>query len=337
MKRFILSLCAFLMTTGIISDEIASKSDIMGMLDKLKQEQRIPEYYAVAFMSYARNPQDTALLDASADGLKMLGALPRALKVTEQVLAREPGFEPAVKRKTELEAEIKRIGERMVQLEAELAVNPDKVENLVSLTAIHIGLKDLRQAREALNRARTVAPDHVLVNLMKGAFEERLDGATKQAILLSNDAVERYGSGNREEAMSLIQQALAMSVVSPFVYDHFATILIREKNIAGARAVLREEMHIRREPQQMLEIGNLSMALGEFNQAMEDYTALLDQFGEDPVAYFNMSVCLQYLGDEDKARTYREKALKMRPELTEEDRSALRIRGTVISLGGERQ
>ena len=301
--------------------------DVRDELARLKEQQDYKTFYATAFLGMLDTPEQVELMDESAQGLMYLGMLERSLAVTQQVLTRDPGREAAKLRKEDIAARLEHVHKRMNELEIQTETQANKTEPFAQLAAIHIGLGNYGPALNYVNQAKRIDGKNLMVRLMDTAFQNRLDLPTKEAIAMSQVALERFEEGKRAEAYTLFRKSLSLSVISPFVYDNLATMLIQERRALAASMVLEEIMHIRPEAAVLLEAANLAYGAGDFNRAVKLYDQCLNQYGDDPVAHYNMGLCLVRLGDPDSGKTHMARALELNPELKPDPSGMVRVRG----------
>lgn len=323
----ILSGLLFFWLFVFVPTAMAENTEVMEELAYLKEKQQYKQFYAKAFMGLVEDPSNVTLMGATADGLRYNGMLYRSLAVVETILAYHPDNEDAKARKSELENELAHIEKRIAELEAEVEAGTGGEQALGQLTAIYVNLGDYAKARHYLNQAEAAGNTTLIVRLMSGAFTERIDTPTKQAIDMAQSAVDRLDEGRLDEAHSLIERALTLSAISPFVYNKLATILIREKKPAAASMVLEEIMHIQPEASVLLEAANLAYAAGDLNRALRLYDRELREYGDDPVAYYNMGLCLARLGDAASAEAHMKKARELNPDLKPDPDGMIRVRG----------
>ncbi|NOY22384.1 MAG: hypothetical protein GXO70_02575, partial [Acidobacteria bacterium] len=325
MKRFPVIMAAILCSVAVLA---AGTSDaVMVKLNKLKAETRIPEYYSTAFMALADDPENMDLLDATAEGLQLIGALPRAQAVCERILSEKPGRVQTVKRLEEIRKTLKEINTRIKQVRQKIEEDPDNGQNYVTLSAIYIGLKDFANARVAVNKAVRLAPSNPFAQLMKNAYTQQLDEATKKAIVLSQDALGAYNKGQLAEAHTLFQSAFALSIISPFVYEKYTTYLVKQKKLGGALRSMEEQHTIHPDPGQSLEMGNLCYLMKKYNRALSYYSEEFKYAWYSPKAHYNMGLCLVKLGDKDGAKEQFDIAFKQMPKLRELKTNTVIIRG----------
>jgi len=315
-----------------VSSFAVEPATVLKDLAALKEKQQVGQYYARAFMALAEHPDNAELLDATADGLMMMGALDRAEQVTRMVLELSPDHPAAAKRMKEIQEERTHILARARQLEKEIEKNPDNPLNYVSMAAIYIGLKDYQNARDWVNRADRAAPKNPLVQVMKGAFYQKLDEPTKRAISLSQEALKAYNEGRKAEAFALIENSLTLSVISPFVYLNAASLFVKDKQLGGALYAIQESQHIRKDPGQALEMGNICYLMGNYNRALQYYTEELRINPKAAEAQYNIGLCLLKLGDSEGARSAIQAACEMAPALKDKKPDALVIRGVRFPL-----
>ena len=330
MKRFsvimVVILCSAVVMAGGVPDALMQK------LTKLKEEQRIPEYYSTAFMGLADNPNNLDLMDATAEGLQLIGALPRAQAVCERILNEAPGRAQTEKRLEDIKKNLEKINARIKLVQQKIEEDPDNGQNYVTLSAIYIGLKDYAKAREAVNKATRLAPSNPLANLMKNAYTQQLDEATKKAIVLSQDALGAYNKGQKAEAHTLFQTAFTLSIISPFVYETYATYLVKQKKLGGALIALEEQHTIHPDPGQGMDLGNVCYLLKRYNKALAYYSEEFKYSRYSPKAHYNMGLCLRELGDKKGAKEQFDIAFKQMPKLKEMKSNAVYVRGVKFEL-----
>lgn len=330
MKRFsvimVAIVCSVVVLAGGVSDAVMVK------LNKLKEERRIPEYYSTAFTALANDPGNLDLMDATAEGLQLIGSFPRAQAVCERILSIAPGRVKTEKRLEDIRKNLKKINARINLLHKKIEENPDNGQNYVTLAAIYIGLKDYANAREAVNNAERLAPDNPIAGLMKNAYTQQLDEATKKAIVLSQDALGAYNKGRVAEAETLFKSAFTLSIISPFVYETYATYLVKQKKLGGALIALEEQHTIHPDPGQGLDMGNLCYLLKKYNRALAYYAEEFKYSRYSPKAHYNMGLCLMKLGDKKGAKEQFDIAFKEMPKLKEIKNNTVYVRGVKFEI-----
>ncbi len=330
MKQFIKIAVVFVVTVSVVAGGVSDA--VMKKLAQLKAEQRIPEYYATAFTALADDPDNLDLLDATAEGLELIGAFPRAEAVCEQILAIAPDRVKTQKRLEKIKKEMAEIQGRIKELQQKIDKDPDNGQYYVTLSAIYIGLKDYANARISVNKAIRLAPSNPFARLMKNAYDQKLDAATKKAIVLSQDALSAYNKGQIPEAETLFRTAFSLSIISPFVYETYGTYLVKRKKLAGALRALEEEHFIHPDPGQALDLGNLCYLLKRYNQALAYYTEEFKYSRYSPEAHYNMGLCLRKLGDKKGAEEQFAIAFKQMPKLKKIKNNAVYVRGVKFEL-----
>lgn len=311
----------------------AGTSDMITMkLKQLKEEQRIREYYSTAFTALADDPDNIDLMDATAEGLELIGALYRAQAVCERILQEQPGRVQTVKRLEGIKKNLEKINTRIKQLRQNIEEDPDNGQNYVTLAAIYIGLKDFANARDAVNKAVRLAPSNPLAQLMKSAYTQQLEEGTKKAIVLSQDALGAYNKGQVAEAYTLFQNVFKLSIISPFVYETYATYLVKQRKLGGALRSMEEMRSIHPDPGQSLEMGNLCYLLKKYNRALVYYSEEFKYSRYSPKSHYNMGLCLMKLGDKEGAKQQFEIAFKEMPKLKEMKNNTVFIRGVKFEI-----
>jgi tetratricopeptide (TPR) repeat protein len=330
MKRFSVIMVAIVCSVAVLASGVSDA--LMMKLNKLKEERRIPEYYSTAFMALANDPDNLDLMDATAEALQLMGAFPRAQAVCERILTIEPGRVETEKRLEDIRKNLKEINAKIKQLQEKIEENPDNGQSYVTLATIYVGLKDYSNARDAVNKAVRLAPSNVIAKLMQNTYKQQLDEATKKAIVLSQDALGAYNKGHEAEAETLFKSAFTLSVISPFVYETYATYLVKEKKLGGALRALEEQHTIHPDPGQGLDMGNICYLLKKYNRALAYYSEEFKYSRYSPKAHYNMGLCLMKLGDKQGAKEQFDIAFKQMPKLKEMKSNTVFVRGVKFEI-----
>ena len=330
MKRFSIIMVAIVCSLAVLASGVSDA--LMMKLNKLKEERRIPEYYSTAFMALANDPDNLDLMDATAEALQLMGTFPRAQAVCERILTIEPGRVGTEKRLEGIRKNLKEINARIKQLKKGIEENPDNGQNYVKLATIYVGLKDYSNARDAVNNAVRLAPSNHIAKLMQNAYTQQLDEATKKAIVLSQDALGAYNKGHKAEAETLFKSAFTLSVISPFVYETYATYLVKQKKLGGALRALEEQHTIHPDPGQGLDMGNLCYLLKKYNRALAYYSEEFKYSRYSPKSHYNMGLCLMKLGDKQGAKEQFDIAFKEMPKLKEMKSNTVFVRGVKFEI-----
>jgi len=330
MKRFSIIMVAIICSVAVMAGGVSDA--VMMKLNKLKEEQRIPEYYSTAFMALANDPDNLDLLDATAEGLQLIGSFPRAQAVCERILNVAPDRVETEKRLEGIRKNLKEINARIKQLNQKIEENPNNGQNYITLATIYIGLKDYSNARDAVNKAVRLAPSNPIAKLMQNTYTELLDEATKKAIVLSQDALGAYSKGHEAEAETLFRRAFELSIISPFVYENYATYLVKQKKLGGALRAMEEQHTIHADPGQCLEMGNLCFLLKKYNRALAYYAQEFKHSSYSPKAHYITGLCLTKLGDKQGAKEQFDIAFKQMPKLKEMKSNTVFVRGVKFEI-----
>ncbi len=330
MKRFSGVIVVLMVAGTVLAAGIPN--GVMTKLKQLKEQHRINEYYSTAFMALANAPDNLDLLDATAEALEMIGALPRAQVVCERILNMKPDRAQTEKRLEGIKKNLLKINNRIKELQQKIDENPDNAQNYVTLAFVYIGLKDYANARVAVNKAIRNAPSNPLAQLAKSAYTQQLDEATKKAIVLSQDALGAYNKGQMAEAWTLFQNAFTLSIISPFVYETYATFLVKQRKLGGALRALEEQHTIHPDPGQGLDLGNLCYLLKRYNQALVYYSEEFKYSRYSPKAHYNMGLCLMKLGDKEGAKEQFSIAFKEMPKLKTMKLDSVYVRGVKFKI-----
>jgi len=314
-KVFLLMFLATVINFTANANSIHQNEAFYQMLNKLMAEQKYPQYYAEAFMGLCNDWKNTKIMFYVADAYDKLGDLYREKEMLLKILNLTPEDKKAKERLEAVEKSIARI-EKKIQT---LVNKPATVQTYTQLASIYIGLKNLSKARYFLNKADLLDPGNknIIHNLMKGAYEKKIELPTKQAISLANQAAIEYEKGNKEKAMKMFKDALALSIISPFVYDNLGKVLVKEKNYGGAIRAFEEEFAIKPDASVALAIGNLYYLLKDYNTAFTYFQKATKLNGKASEAYYNIALCLEKLGDKEGAKEYYEMAFSQNPRLKE--------------------
>ena len=330
MKRFSVIVATVLCSVVVIAGGVSNT--VMMKLKQLKEQHRMRDYYSTAFMALANDPDNLDLLDATAEGLEAIGALSRAQAVCERILNVAPGRAQTEKRLEEIKKNLQEINDKISKVQKKIEEDPENGQNYVTLAAIYIGLQDYANARIYVNKAIRMAPSNPIAKLMQSAFTQRLDEATKKSIVLSQDALAAYNKGRLAEAQTLFQNAFALSIISPFVYETYATFLVKNKKLGGALRALEEQHTIHPDPGQGLDLGNLCYLLKRYNDALAYYAEEFKYSRYSPKAHYNMGLCLMKLGDKEGAKKQFDIAFKEMPKLKEMKNNTVFVRGVKFEI-----
>jgi tetratricopeptide (TPR) repeat protein len=330
MKRVFEITVAFI---SVISVLAAGPSDpLMMRLNKLKESNQIHEYYATAFTALANDPDNMALMDATAAGLELIGALPRAQAVCERILSEKPGRVQTEKRLEYIMKNLEKINARIKLLRHKIAQDPSNGQNYATLAAVYIGLHEDANARDAIKIALRLAPSNPIALLMKDAYKQQFQEAMRRSIAFSRNALRAYNKHQVSSAESLFQRSFTMSINSPYVYKTYATYLVKQNKLGGALRSLEEERDIQPRQGQLLEMGNVCFLLKKYNQALSYYQKEFQNPDFSPKAHYNMGLCLTKLGDKQGAKEQFDIAFKQMPKLKEMKSNTVFVRGVKFEI-----
>ncbi|GEM_PF-1538746 len=300
-------------------------------LNKLLSEQKIPEYYATAFMAFCNNWKNPELMYYVADGYDKLGSLYRERDFLNRALTMYPDNAKFRSMLNNVEKRIERIEEKVKKLEPEAQTNERAA---TQLAAIYIGLKELTNARRYLNLASKLDPKkkNIIHMIMQGAYQKKLEYPTKKSIELAVKAERTYLKGDKQKAFQMFKDALSLSIISPFVYDKLGIVMLYERNFGGAIRSFEEEFAIKKESSTALAIGNIYFLLKDYTTAFDYFQKATKLNGKSSEAYYNIALCLEKLGDKKGAEKYYEIAFSQKPELKKlkNKKSPLIIKGVII-------
>lgn len=320
-------------TLNIFAGSITQEDALFQRLNKLITEQKYPLYYSESFMALCNDWKNTKLMFYVADGYDKLGNLYREKNILLRALNLAPEDKKLKEKLDEVQKRIDKIEKKIEFLEQQ----PQELKVFNQLAAIYIGLKDLANARKYLNKANEI--DHskrdIIHKLMDGAYQKQLEIPTKQAIELSIEALREYEKGEKEKAYADFRDALAFSISSPFVYENFAEMLIKEKNYGGAIRALEESFAIKQDANKAIDIGNLYFLTGDYTTAFNYFQQAVKLNGNASEAYYNIALCLEKLGDKKGAEEYYKIAFSQNPKLKKlkKEGRPLIIKGIKIQTG----
>lgn len=305
---------------------------LLERLKKYEAEQKYGVYYAEAFMTFCtdKNWKNTEIMYYVANAYEQLGNYYREREILLKALRIKPNDKKLKEKLNFTEKKIAKLEKKIKYLHQQ----PEEVKIYTQLAAIYIGLKDYTNARIYLNKANMLdsRKENIIHRLMEGAFQKQIEIPTRKAIELSSKALDAYDKGNKEQAYNMFRSAFALSISSPFVYDNYAELLLKDNNYGGAIRALEESYFLRKSASKAIDIGNLYFIKGDYTTAFDYFQEATRLNGKASEAYYNIALCLEKLGDKKGAEKYYEKAYKMNPKLKNRKKSPLRIHGVLIKF-----
>ena len=321
-----------ILTIGFNTLVMSTDNAFFERLKKYEAEQKYGVYYAEAFMAFCtdENWKNTEIMYYVANGYELLGNYYREREILLKALSINPDDKKLKEKLNFAEKKIAKLEEKIKYLHQQ----PEGVRVYTQLAAIYIGLKDYTNARIYLNKANMLdsRKEDIIHSLMEGAFQKQIEIPTRKAIELSSKALDVFDKGNKEQAYNMFRSAFALSISSPFVYDNYAELLLKDNNYGGAIRALEESYFIRKSALKAIDIGNLYFIKGDYTTAFDYFQEATRLNGKASEAYYNIALCLEKLGDKKGAEKYYKKAFKMNPKLKERKKSPLRVHGVLIRL-----
>ncbi len=313
-----------------------NKKDIFEQLESLKASQQYGFYYSESFTALCNDWQNVDLMYFVGDAYDLFGNVYRAQNILERALKIDPNNK-------KIKDKLKQVNERINKIETKIKTleqGPHEVKTFVQLATIYLGLKDLTNTRKYLSKADSLDKNrtNIIHNLIYGGFVRELQIPTKKSIQLSSEALSEYKKGNKEKAFKLMKDALALSIVSPFVYDNLGTMLLGEKNYGGAIRAFEEEFAIVKNAALAIDLGNLYFVEGDYTQAFDYFQEATQLHGQSAEAYYNMALCMDILGDKEGAKQFYQTAYSLNPALkNKKGKSVVMVKGMEIRLNSSKK
>ncbi len=215
----------------------------------------------------------------------------------QDALKRDPRASGALRGLGEALYRAGRYAESMARFEAGLQADPDDVASAVGVAKTQVALERLREANALLTRLRQSQPKDYSVNYWYARVHEAM--------------------GNRDEAEKAYTSAVDLGGVDPAVVDSYVALALI-KNQQGRREEAQKVLQAARDrlprsPKIHEALGQLALAEGRYDAAIEEFKSALSLDTTDVGAKFRLGTALR------RAREF-DAALRLFEEVTAVDR-----------------